>query len=1220
MIELKNDFRGGLNYDDSYYKLPPNSYVGANNVTRDAIANNQDSIISNITGNRVIVYSFPAGRNKSIGAVANPLRNTFISLVYNSNSFHSVVEYNLTTRSATKVFENLTDSAGVDILGLTENDKITGINIFNRDEGDFLFFLDSLGRPTFMNLTLFKAGAYTPVTRQIIDVAKIPPPSPPPCVYGNDTTRPSNYCQKKLFRFKYRRVYDDNFKSTYSPVSALALPVNILNQVAANVVTNNNFISISLESGPKNVKGIELAVSVQNNSNVFGRFRTVDFINKEEESIDDDVTFDYAFYNDSTYPFVPDDESNPVQDFVPRYAKSQETPNGTYLCYGAITEGYDRTLDPNVVITVTTVAAGSGSAIGSLNGVVSGNSIIKIITFSGIPAVGTVVNVFILVGGSVNTLAGTYTTVSGDTPSSVAIGLDASMTSLGVALTPIASGDRIIFVINVLNLDTFGSLVVTPPSSIAGANSISTWPFWGQRRMGIVYFDEQGRTNGVLYDADITLPGYAENGSQQVLLPYLNIKIYHVPPIWSYSYQIVFTKDLTQFLYLETVDVNTDDPNFLYFEITNLGLNQRKNPTTAQVVSWTFQDGDRVRLIRGMLSNTVYGTAYDSAVEGIVVSPTINNVTQTDKTFIKVARVAPFTTVNYTPNFFIVQLYRPTLQEPSDENATFYECGVQFPILNPGTEIRVHGGQVSNQSTDYVTPAEVDIYNGDVYFRIRNEYLTETGIATFNVQDRNFVDFFISAVNNIDGRPSLIDINAKETYFPSLLRYSEQYQPNTNINGFNKFYFDRFLECDYSFGDILRLKVRDRFMRVFQTLKVGVIYLFSKIGKSPGGDEVTINTDQLLNPVNYYSGDYGIGTHKESLSSFNFADYFTSDITGGVYRVSLNGTEPISVLYKMNSWALDNLPLRTGNYKVYGSFDQRLNNYIIALEATGSPSSMIVYRQSKSGLFTYNFELANNPNPGDILNVRLQDGDGIIRNYQYVAINGDTVLSVAIAIAAVINADVYFTATLPFPSFPRVQTRQVTANNPVLFNGEATIEHIVTGSEAQTLVFNETDNTFDSFCSFHPEFMVSVGTTLITFKEGQAYTHDSTAYNTFYGVEYDSDITPVFNSVSAAKQQPMSITYASENTVWDCPEIITNVKSYGTTNQQTNLKSVEFTLLEGMRVGSIKRDQNSRGGKVNGQFMKMNWMSVKFRNQNATNLVTLETIILKTIESPLNVK
>lgn len=1113
MAELRNIFTGGLNRDDSYYVMPKQCYIDALNITRDGTESFYDRVISNIVGNRNILYNFPPGINTTIGAIANQTRNTAIALVWNQYSKHTIVEYNLTTRLGAKVFENLTDSGNVDILGFTQSGKITGVNIFNRDEGDLLFFLDSLGRPTFMNITLFKAGAYTPVTRQIIDVCKVVPASPPSSIYGNDATRTSNFLQKKLFRFKQRYVFDDNLKSTYSPISALPLPVDILDPDYTNVLTNNNRITVSLTSGAKNVKAIEIAVSIANSSNIFSRFQTVASINKTTESIDDDTTFSYEFYNDSVYPYISDEASLPLFDYVPLYAKAQEMPNGR-LCYGAITEGYDRTLTPNVTLTVNTVAAGDGSSVGSLSVVYSSPPLVSNrLTFSGVPAVGTVINVYAVDPPDPPVLIGTYTTIAGDTAADVVIGLGISMDIIDIAQSVVESGDKISFSLN--GAIDYDSTDIIAPSTSATANSIMTWPFWGQRRMGITYYDEQGRTNGVLYDASFTLPGYAENGSQQVLLPYLNIKIYHRPPDWAYSYQIVFTKDNTQILYIETVDINYAETDYIYFDITNLILNQAKQPTTAAVVSWSVQDGDRLRLIRQMNNNTVYGTSYDTAIEGVVEDPTINGVVQTGKTFVKIKNAAPFDAVadaTWDTNFFILQLYRPALQEPNDENATFFECGVQYPILNPTEETRVHGGQVTDQSTDLVTPAEIDVYEGDVYFRVRNEFLGSTaaaiGYGQFNIQDRNFVDFYISAVNNIDGRPSAIDLDAAQTYFPSVIRFGQPYEVNTNINGLNKFLAENLEEVEYSYGDIMRLRVRARFMRVYQKLRVGVIYLFSKFAKAPQGDDVMVVTDNLLNPIQYYTFDAGIGEQAESLASFNDADYFTSNITGGIYRVSHDGITPLHVLYKMNSWATTNLPSRNGSYKVYGAFDQKLNNYIIALEAT------------------------------------------------------DT-------------------------------------------------------AEAVTLSFSEEDNSFESFLSYKPEMMVTVGTTLCTFKNGQMWTHDSDSYNTFYGTSYESNIKLVFNDAPQARKQPMSLTVNS-NSKWDCPEIITSVKSYGSTPQTSSLVAAEINQLEGAYVSSFRRDANSRGAKINGSFLKGAWVTVKFRKQEAAELSTIENIQLFWLNSPLN--
>ena len=266
MVDVKNIFER-LDLDTSFFTLPKTHYVDAVNITRDAFTASQDMAVTNIVGNRLVSYTLPTGTNKVVGALGILVRNTVIYCVYNSNNKHSVLEYDNSTRTITKVFENLTDSGDEDILTFNTIDLVTSMNVYIRDDGDLLFFLDSLGRPTIMNITRFKAGEYTPVTRQIINLHKMPPLSPPDCVYDNDASIDTNDLRNKLFRFKYRWIYDDDFKSTWSPISAVPLPASILDPTFTQDPTNNNVIHINMNSGEKNVKQIELAVSFVNKVN-----------------------------------------------------------------------------------------------------------------------------------------------------------------------------------------------------------------------------------------------------------------------------------------------------------------------------------------------------------------------------------------------------------------------------------------------------------------------------------------------------------------------------------------------------------------------------------------------------------------------------------------------------------------------------------------------------------------------------------------------------------------------------------------------------------------------------------------------------------------------------------------------------------------------------------------------------------------------------------------
>ena len=147
--------------------------------------------------------------------------------------------------------------------------------------------------------------------------------------------------------------------------------------------------------------------------------------------------------------------------------------------------------------------------------------------------------------------------------------------------------------------------------------------------------------------------------------------------------------------------------------------------------------------------------------------------------------------------------------------------------------------------------------------------------------------------------------------------------------------------------------------------------------------------------------------------------------------------------------------------------------------------------------------------------------------------------------------------------------------------------------------------------------MVTLGTQLISFKNGGLYTHDSSVYNNFYGIQYDSTITPVFNQNPTQSKSFIAIEQRGTN-VWSCPQIETSLNSYGTTKQQSNLVSLDFAQYEDKYAASLLRDSNSIGGLINGDYLKGNYIQVQFKNTAPTTLVSLNFVSLKYIDSPLN--
>jgi hypothetical protein len=89
---------------------------------------------------------------------------------------------------------------------------------------------------------------------------------------------------------------------------------------------------------------------------------------------------------------------------------------------------------------------------------------------------------------------------------------------------------------------------------------------------------------------------------------------------------------------------------------------------------------------------------------------------------------------------------------------------------------------------------------------------------------------------------------------------------------------------------------------------------------------------------------------------------------------------------------------------------------------------------------------------------------------------------------------------------------------------------------------------------------------------------------------------------------------------WYCPSIKSQVNTYGSTPQQTYINEARFNLQEGQYNSAILRDINSSGGLINGDTIKGNYLIVRFQKGNPTGFNFINTVSLKYITSPLNVR
>jgi hypothetical protein len=878
-----------------------------------------------VLGNTLISNNLPSGANQCIGSFFDTVKQRLIWFNWNSNGKNGIYQYKLSTQTISSLLVCFTNSA-TDILQFDLDYKIPSVNIiYTTDaDGDIMTWTDRLNRPIKLNLKDAENNIYG--ANWIVDyltIARRVPMTSPSCSYQDDATITINNLRKKLYEFRYRYVYKDFTKSTWSAYGKLFAPRNP-DDIATDINNQkNNRIDVSLNSGGADCVKIEVGARI-----VEGTTFSFDFLvatlDKATLSIADNSLYTFNFYNDSSYPFLDPKDTGLLFDYVPKKCNCQELLNGNVIVYGAPTFGYDFGETLNITTSITSVDyifTGSNVTItaninNSFNSTFGVYNVSGAFVFSGIPVTGDVYNITLQSGiwsptiDPSFTTTVSYTVLLGDTLADVVLAFRSLMESL--TQYPTISGevafgnnsttvtiDNILpdgasDVVNVTNI----SYVYANSNAPVDGVSNSIYKQKSRYGFGLVYFDQYGVTDGVHYDATLLLetPELSTTGNNSSTIPRISFSINHQPPIWAYSYSWVRTNNLTVQTLLATVTCSTakdsgGTPLYAYLEITNQQNNQNNFPV------YDFSEGDRVRIV-GKYGAAV-GSVYDFPISSLKTAPTINGVVETGKIFILIpydAVLSAFGTVGN--NNYDIEIYTPAINVSLNEQF-FYEFGETYLVINQGQSNRAHQGQLQDQIVG-AQPATFAFIRGDFYIRQRSIPFNAdlSSVTTIWIIDQSVSDKYPSKTTG-NGRVFTVDPYAKETYFPSGIRWSLSYQQDTNINQTNKFYFLNFDEIDRAKGDIQRMKTRDRILRVFQNRGCAQMGVYSKFIQDSGGNNILTTTDEIIttNNVQYYEGEFGLGGQYCGLASGKIQDYFIDPVRNYQCRLSNDGIIPISEIY-----------------------------------------------------------------------------------------------------------------------------------------------------------------------------------------------------------------------------------------------------------------------------------------------------------------------------------
>lgn len=1070
---------GVMNLDDPNDVIPNTSHRTASNVLFKG--NPGQMRLESIPGNQSVsnagLYTTGGATNTCIGSYYDELKQRLFYFVYNSSGYDAIFVYNTISRSiSTLLMSKVNSAANEPLFSFNPDNPITSVNILYRTEedGDIIMWTDSSNRPMKLNIKEAESNVYAAGWKKsYLTVSRPMPLLSPVCKYideGSVANETVNNLKNKVYQFRYRWVYKDFTKSTWSPWSKLFAPVNVDDVANESNPLKNNTISVKYFSGDSDILKIEIAARHSIDTTFTDPF-LVETINKA--GLFDNNEYEYKFRNTEAYPYLDVTESNALFDYIPLKANAQELLNGNIVIYGGITEGrspIDSTgASINLSVTNTLSLIQNTDNSSKFTTSLSKEYVFDpneqdyfagyyYIIFEGTPAIGDEYNFeFRLKKTSLPDKVVSITkviTASEDTYSELETYLVNTLNANADFISYALSGE--VFALNAVDplkpgkygiriggipgsvplmidsswVDNINFTVVAyaggglPPDP-TGVNT-ACYKHKSRYSFGICYFDEYGVTNGVMTtdNMKITTPEIdsVNLSGVQLTIPSIEFSVSNRPPVWAKYFSFVRTSNLT-ISDFKTIITTTTYPassiGYAYLDITEYQLNKTGYP------AYSFIKGDRVRIIgRKNQAEVIYDypilSYTTSAIEKAIVLPA-------DKLWIKIpyeSWMSVFNTAGYQ-NYYI-EAYTPSLNT-SDSSQIFYEFGETYT-----TGIDVNGNIVHNGMTqDQVIgigakPAKYTFYRGDIYSRKRDGLF---------ILDRAMSDKYGSTISG-NGRPFVIDEYAKESYYPTLVRYSLEYQSGTNINQTNRFYAANFDEYDRERGDIQRLKVRGRQLRVFQKRSCGVVPVLQNLVQTADGNGVLSQSSEIINNIQYYLGDYGIGNQSCGLVSSANSDYFTDPIRGCQVRLSNDGITPISEIYKshffLNPLVVKYNKVRSnisgiGKAKILGVFDQFNEEYVTVMQESIAGSD-------KSVPYTFGF--------------------------------------------------------------------------------------------------NEMRNSYTSFYDFSPEWITTAENLVISWKSGILYTHDNrTDYCRFYGTQYKPSVTVIFNQYEQIKKRYNTITMLASK-VW----------------------------------------------------------------------------------------
>jgi hypothetical protein len=118
--------------------------------------------------------------------------------------------------------------------------------------------------------------------------------------------------------------------------------------------------------------------------------------------------------------------------------------------------------------------------------------------------------------------------------------------------------------------------------------------------------------------------------------------------------------------------------------------------------------------------------------------------------------------------------------------------------------------------------------------------------------------------------------------------------------------------------------------------------------------------------------------------------------------------------------------------------------------------------------------------------------------------------------------------------------------------------NVVLGGEGVS--FKEQVDGWNTRMSYDPEFGISLNNEYYTFKNGELYEHSNPLRSNFYGVQYESTVTPIFNDAPTSVKNFKTLSYEGDEG-WTAS--ITTNKQSGTVSTWKEREGIYFNYIMG---------------------------------------------------------